>query len=320
MPLALAQVQEVTSTSVPANREEWLLTVDVIQKKVQGLLEENNKLNTEYIELMQQAQKMRQAVVDQSQKNDEIRRLLKERGGRTDQQIRIDELSQQIKARQPKVVLRQKQVDHLKNQATVETKKAELKKLKISDWELHQNAAPAVKPVEVKEDLSSGDKELDRLRKEIEEQKGKEVALEQELESLQNQKAQAVARQEELAKEIDGLKQQLEDIKAKKVPAETAASKLRRSRFEAMTQQKSELEAQIKEFEGKIEKLKDPGALSFSMQKKKIIKEVVEADARKEQLSQKINDLKEDISILREQTATLERKVNFRKGKGRHVW
>ncbi len=79
--------------------EQWQLTLDVIKSKVQSLIIENNRLQVEYRKLIEQAQKLQQSIDDQQDKNGQMDRFLKERHGRTDQQVRIEELTRIIKTK-----------------------------------------------------------------------------------------------------------------------------------------------------------------------------------------------------------------------------
>ena len=57
-------------------------------------------------------------------------------------------------------------------------------------------------------------------------------------------------------------------------------------------------------------------ALSWPLKKKKLIHEMVQTDARNNQMRDKIKVLKEDIEVLRDQVARLERRVDFVQGQG----
>jgi hypothetical protein len=79
--------------------EKWQLTLDVIKSKAQALGIKNNGLQVEYQELVEQAQKLQQSIDDQQYKNEQMSRFLKEQHGRTEQQVRIKELTQSIKTK-----------------------------------------------------------------------------------------------------------------------------------------------------------------------------------------------------------------------------
>ena len=55
-------------------------------------------------------------------------------------------------------------------------------------------------------------------------------------------------------------------------------------------------------------------ALSWPAKKKKLVHEMVQADARNNQVREKIKVLREDIDVLKDQVARLERRINFVKG------
>ena len=77
--------------------EQWQLTLDVIKSKAQTLMVENNGLQVEYRQLIRQVQKLQRSIDDQQNKNDQMERFLNERHGQTDQQVRIEELTQVLK-------------------------------------------------------------------------------------------------------------------------------------------------------------------------------------------------------------------------------
>ena len=79
--------------------EQWQLTLDVIKSKAQTLKIENNGLQVEYRQLIGEVQKLRQSIYNQQNKNEQMERFIKERHGRTDQQVRIEELTQIIKTK-----------------------------------------------------------------------------------------------------------------------------------------------------------------------------------------------------------------------------
>ena len=79
--------------------EQWQLTLDGIKSKAQALMIENNGLQNEYQQLTGQVQKLQQLIHDQQYKNDQMDHFLKERHGRTDQQLRIEGLTQMVKTK-----------------------------------------------------------------------------------------------------------------------------------------------------------------------------------------------------------------------------
>jgi len=60
---------------------------------------ENNGLQVEYRQLTGQVQKLQQSIDAQQYKNEQMERFLKERHGRTDQQVRIEALTRIIKTK-----------------------------------------------------------------------------------------------------------------------------------------------------------------------------------------------------------------------------
>ncbi len=292
---------------------EWQLTFDVVKSKVEGFLEDNNKLSAEQASLRAQLDKLDRSIDAQGRKNDESKAFLKERGGKTDQQILVEELSAKLKAKNLKLAEAQKEADALRAEAAQLHRKIELKKLKISDWELRQNMAAAVKPPV--EDLSSGDKELDGLRKELEAHKGKEAELEGQINSANDLRTESVAKEEAAAAEIRELEKKLEDLEgqrselSRKMPkGDPNASK--RSRYLAMAERKSKLEGKIRASEEHIDSLKDAASMgAWGLQRRQMVHDIVVADAKNVQMRHKIIGLREDIALLKDKIVILEKQV-----------
>ena len=78
---------------------QWQLSLDAVKSKVQALVIENNRVRVEYRELIEQAQELQQSIDSQQYKNEQMGRFLKERHGRTDQQVRIGVLARIIKTK-----------------------------------------------------------------------------------------------------------------------------------------------------------------------------------------------------------------------------
>jgi hypothetical protein len=56
-------------------------------------------------------------------------------------------------------------------------------------------------------------------------------------------------------------------------------------------------------------------ALSWPLEKKKMVHDMVRIDARNNKMQGQIKALHEDIDVLKDQVAKLERQLNFAKGK-----
>ena len=127
------------------------MTLDGIKSRVQALVIENNRLQVEYHKLTGQRQQLQQSMDDQQNKNEQTARLLKERHGRTDQQVRIEELVGMIKTKNQQVRIFDQQLKNLKRQ---------LSRLESKDQVDHQ---------------------LAQLRKQLEDESKQEVLLENKL-------------------------------------------------------------------------------------------------------------------------------------------
>ena len=129
--------------------DQWQLSLDAIQSKVQALVIENNGLRAEYRQLIEQVQKLQQSIDAQQYKNEQMGRFLKERHGRTDQQVRIEALVRSIKTKSQEARTFDKQ----------------LGKLKRKRWELGRKGKDLV------------DDQLAPLRKQFDDERTQEVLL-----------------------------------------------------------------------------------------------------------------------------------------------
>jgi hypothetical protein len=161
---AKAQVPEELS-SMP---EQWQLTLDVIKSKAQTLLVENNGLQAEYRQLVGQAQKLQGSINGQQISNEKLQRSLEERHGRTDQQLRIEELTQGIKIKTQQARDIEQQWQDLKRKQLLLDRKA------------------ALPPVIEGNARSRTEDQLPQLRKQLEAESTQEVLLENELNALRS--------------------------------------------------------------------------------------------------------------------------------------
>src|SRR5438128_1338473 len=107
---AKAQLPQQVSSSMP---EQWQLTLDVIKSKAQTLMAQNNGLQEERRQLLGQLEKIQQSIAQQRDKNEQMEHFLKERHGRSDQQVRLEELTPLIKAKRQQVLTLNKQLEKL---------------------------------------------------------------------------------------------------------------------------------------------------------------------------------------------------------------
>jgi hypothetical protein len=248
-----AQVPEELS-SMP---EQWQLTLDVIKSKAQNLLVENNGLQVQYRQLLEQVQKLQQSIDGQQSKNEQLERTLNERHGRTDQQIRIEELTQSIKIKSQQARDRDLQLEDLK------------RKQPQPDYKVQQPA---------------DNDQLPQLRKQLEDETRQEVLLEDERNSL------------------------------KTGPRLSQADT---SKYDKLKDRKQELESDIYAYESRLDGLRQSylTALSWPVEKKKLVHDMVWIDARNNKMRDQIKVLHEDIDVLKDQVARLERRVDFAQGK-----
>ena len=160
-PDARAQVSQELS-SMP---EQWQLTLDVIKSKAHTLGIENDGLQAEHRQLIEQLQKLQKSIYDQHYKNEQLTGYNKERHGRTDQQVRIEELNQIVKIKTQKAKISDEELGNLQWKKTDMDHKIQSLKYTISDIELHRQAEKNMVPAPQNDAEPQADDELTQLRK-----------------------------------------------------------------------------------------------------------------------------------------------------------
>ena len=307
-----------SSSSMP---EQWQLTLDVIKSKAQSLVVENNGLQVEYRQLIEEAQKLQQSIVDQQSKNEQLKQLLKQRHGRTDQQLRIEELAQTVKIKSQQANTYDEQLENLQRKKSGLDQKIQQLKYTISDIELHQQSAKLQAQASLKAVPPAADDQLIQLHKQLEDQSRQEVLLETEMgayktgHKAQNLNADAInSENSQLESRLDVLR--LQKLKHEKESADTQLSQASARMYMQLKKRKAQLESKIYAYEAQMEGLRQSSlmALSWPLKKKRMIHEMVQKDARNNQMRGQIKALREDIDILKDQVAKLERRVDFSQG------
>ena len=269
-----------------AGSDVWLLTLETIKSKAKELMAQNTQLAAEYNALVLDINGLDASITEQGNKNAALADFLKTRNGRTDQQLRLEELEGQLKEKKVQLNDRQREYDGFKGQAAALEHKVKLKQLKVSDWELRQNAqaqgAPAV-PAAAPADP------LDGLRKELEAEKAKEVRMEADLAHLSGAPAASLPQ----ASRVENKGRYLEALR-----------------------KKAELGSKIRDFEGRLGQMKGldgPGGEDAG--KKKLIRDIIQMDDANKDMRDKAGRLREDIALLRDQIGDLERRSSLTQGK-----
>jgi chromosome segregation ATPase len=84
-------------------------------------------------------------------------------------------------------------------------------------------------------------------------------------------------------------------------------------KYEQLKRRRDQLEANISVYESRMDQLRESSlrALEWPIERKKLVHEIVQMDARNNKMREKIKTLREDIDVLRDQVGVLERRVNF---------
>lgn len=302
--------------------ESWQLTLDVIKAQARTLMIKNNGLQGEYQRLAGQVQKLDQQISDRQHQNEKLSRYLKERHGRSDQQVRIEQLKQGIKIKQQQLGTFEQRSQNLRRKQADLQRKVRLEKLTVAQAQLRGEAQKQQARASEDEDFSKAD-QLARVRRQLEDENKQEVLLENELKALktgdQGQGPHADAIEQEnkkLQARLDVLRLQKQRYDQRSPDA--ALARANRHRYDELKKRKDELEADIGAYEERMDQLRESSAtgLSWPEKKKKLIHAMVQTDARNNQIRGKIKVLREDIDVLRDQVAKFERRAAFVQGKG----
>ncbi len=303
---------------------QWQLTLDVIKTKAQTLLVQNKELAAQHEDLQAQLAHTQEMINQQQSANADLRRMLKERNGRTDQQIALEQLKAQIKSIKNEVAGAEEKLGIWKKKLADVERKINLQKLKLSEFQLRQDqqevqaklSEALQAPAAVNEEAAA---QLNEVRKQLEEAKSQEAFLENQIAGLKDNKVALASQHNVLDEENRTLSNHLEELRQQKIQREKAvaqakgASAAYKDRYYQLKKHKALLEGQIRSYEVKAALLKKSivdSNLPWPAQKKRIIHEMVQEDARNSQLREKITDIREDISILREGVTRMERRIS----------
>jgi predicted nuclease with TOPRIM domain len=179
-------VRAQISQKVVSAPEQWQLTLDVIKSKAQVLMVENSALQFEYRQLTGQVQNLQQSIDEQQNKNDQMDRFLKQRHGRTDQQLRIEELTQTVKTKNQEVRTLNEQWGHLKAKQSDLDKQIQRLKNTVSTMALRQQAANRKAQGPQHPTQPKDDDQLAQWRRQLEDESRQEAILENELKGLKS--------------------------------------------------------------------------------------------------------------------------------------
>ena len=291
------------------------MTLDGIKSKAQSLMVENNGLQDERRQLLDQVRDLLRAINDQQNRNDQMSLLLKQRHGRTDQQLRIDELTQSIKSKSPQAKVLDEQLENLRRKKSDLERKVQLLSQTVANEDLRQQAerAQAVgSPVNPQEDG-----QLTQLRQQLEDANKQEVLLADQLENLKTGGKSQSLSVDAIDEENKQLEARLDVLRLQKLQHERRISDVQLAQanvrmYEKLRIRKDQLEASINAYGSRLDELRESSlmALSWPLKKKKLVHELVQTDAHNNQIREKIKELREDIGILKDQVAKLERKVD----------
>ena len=133
--LCLVCPARVGAQEAPADAA-WLLTLDTIKARSSQLMAQNTRLTADYDMLLEDIDRLNASIEEQGRKNAALADFLKTRHGRSDQQVRIQELEKQIRDKKDELKRRQRapkpesELDRLRQELKVEkANEAKLKKM-----------------------------------------------------------------------------------------------------------------------------------------------------------------------------------------------
>jgi hypothetical protein len=267
-------------------------------------------------------QKLQRSIADEQYKNEQLAQFIKQRHGQTDQFLRIEELNKVIDVKRQQARGFDEQLRNLQRKKSDLDNKIQQLKYTVSDIELHQQAQKEKAVVPQEKPQPRVDAQLVQLRKELEDSNKQEVLLENELGSLktggqaQNLNVDALdAENKQLETRLDLLR--LQKLQREKRSSDALLSQAAGRMYDKLKSRKEQLEASIYAYEMRLDQLRESSlmALSWPVKKKKLVHEMVQLDAHNNQMRGNAKVLREDIDVLRDQVAKLERRVDFTQGK-----
>jgi hypothetical protein len=227
-----------------------------------------------------------------------------------------------VKAKNQEARDEEEQLGNLNRKQSALDQRIQQLKYTISDIELHQQAQKQQAMVSQSTVQPQVDDQLVQLRKQLEDQKTQEVFLENELEGFKTGGKVQNLNVDALDSENKQLEARLDMLRLQKVQQEKKSSDVQLSQasarmYDKLRMQKEDLEAKIYAYEMRMDSLRRTSlmALSWPLKKKKLVHEMVLVDARNNQMRAGIKVLREDIEVLRDQVAKLERRVDFDRNK-----
>ena len=218
-----------------------------------------------------------------------------------------------------KIKTMEEQYKNLQSKASKLEKKIELLNDMMVALKLHQQAENP--KIQNSSYTPAGDS-LASLRKQLEDANRQEILLSNELQALrrggrmQNMNVADInAQNSQLEARLNILR--LQKIQQDKVSSDTLLAQASERMINKLKARKDELEAKIAAYEMRMDQLRESSliGLSWGAKKKRMVHDMVEKDARNNLMREKIKVLHEDIGILRDQVAKLERRMDFIKGK-----
>lgn len=282
--------------------EQWQSGVDAIRSQMEVLIRQNDQLTRTYDQDKVQEAHLLKMIDEQRKKVDALNDFLKQRAGKTDQQLHMDALSDQLSIK--RLQLNKVLLDYKTKHAQVENvqQRLEDKRRRVSAYELEQGDGASKKTKDIKVDPA-----LEQLRKDLEKQKASEGRL-----ISQMDPSKMTGNSYDLGPLQDKLIA-LQNQKAALLRKPLVSASPDKDKFYLMQAKKEELEVKIRSFERRIDVLKSSSEFSgsWSASRKQMVRDIVLGDTRNKRLANAIKDLREDIILLRTQIGVLEKRVLF---------
>lgn len=317
IPSSVQAVRSHTAEPAPYTAE-WQLTLDVIKVKAGVLMDKNTRLTQEYEGMVEEYKRQQLAIRDIEMKNEQLRQELNQKKGRSQQQAKIDELLTQRKTKENDLRRLQKDLAQAMSDVSARQKKLDLKRLKIEDLKIAQKKyqmQDSVKESLRKRALASNDKELEQLKEKVQFEQDQEELLKTQLLELR-QNPQQVISETVTPQQLNSMEEQKKQLLAKKEGLQKQVnvdnSQIKNKRYLDLIKKKKDLELKIKDFEEQLEQLKSPQAQGVvsTKENKVLVRQLAQIDARNAKVKQQIAGLNENVALLREQVTRLERKIS----------
>lgn len=304
------------------NSAQWRATLDDAKADVKGLLEENEKLNSEYVSLKEKHANLKDIlnqlnaeIKDQEQENARLKK-------RRQEQLRnMDFLYAQTGASRKEIEVHKAKRNELKKQLDNIEEKNRLWQLKVNDMEMQRRDLLLdlkLQEISRQEIREVSDDEIVELKERLRKSKREEEKLSGKAAALRGQSGVLPKEITDIESENKALELQIVQVK-KKRDKKLRANKLLRRESERLKntankvparllKEKRSLEVEVVKLERRLSKVRESVSKSKSILQKKrqLMDEIMSLDSENQKLRNSIADFMKEITSIKAEISDIE--------------